>query len=141
MTTVPRADRRALAGEEGELRAQVEEVARLEELIARYPLRGIKGPVGTSQDMLDLLNGDQAKLADLERRIADHLGFAAVFTSTGQIYPRSLDYDVVTALAQAAAAPSNAISRLPVPEASMPAVGICPDGSTAGMIVSARLTL
>ncbi len=81
--------------------------ARIEELIARYPLRGIKGPVGTSQDMLDLLDGDQGRLAELEGRIADHLGFAAVFTSTGQIYPRSLDYDVVTALAQTAAAPSN----------------------------------
>ena len=31
---------------------------RLEDLIARYPLRGIKGPVGTAQDMLDLFNGD-----------------------------------------------------------------------------------
>jgi adenylosuccinate lyase len=80
---------------------------RIEELLGRYPLRGIKGPVGTSQDMLDLLGGDGAKLEELERRIADHLGFAHVMVSTGQVYPRSLDFDVVTALAQAAAAPSN----------------------------------
>ncbi|CAI9405481.1 adenylosuccinate lyase [Aestuariimicrobium sp. T2.26MG-19.2B] len=80
---------------------------RIDELIERYPARGIKGPVGTSQDMLDLLGGDEAKLADLEQRIATHLGFRQVFTSTGQVYPRSLDYDVVTALAQVAAAPSN----------------------------------
>src|SRR6476659_5728284 len=33
---------------------------RLEELVTRYPLRGIKGPVGTSQAMLDLLDGDTA---------------------------------------------------------------------------------
>ena len=39
---------------------------RLEDLIARYPLRGIKGPVGTAQDMLDLLSGDTAKLARLD---------------------------------------------------------------------------
>ena len=80
---------------------------RITELIDRYPLRGIKGPVGTSQDMLDLLDGDVDKLEELERRIADHLGFGQVLVSTGQIYPRSLDFDVVTALAQAAAAPSN----------------------------------
>jgi adenylosuccinate lyase len=80
---------------------------RIEELLARYPLRGIKGPVGTSQDMLDLLGGDGATLDELERRIADHLGFAHVLISTGQVYPRSLDLDVVTALAQVAAAPSN----------------------------------
>jgi adenylosuccinate lyase len=80
---------------------------RIEELLARYPLRGIKGPVGTSQDMLDLLAGDADKLQDLERRIADHLGFTHVLVSTGQVYPRSLDLDVVTALAQVASAPSN----------------------------------
>lgn len=81
--------------------------ARLEELIARYPLRGIKGPVGTAQDMLDLLGGDAAKLAELEGSVAEHLGFAHRFTSVGQVYPRSLDYEVVTALVQLAAAPSS----------------------------------
>ncbi|MHA6758564.1 adenylosuccinate lyase [Streptacidiphilus sp. PAMC 29251] len=80
---------------------------RLEELIARYPLRGIKGPVGTSQDMLDLLGGDQEKLADLERRVAGHLGFQQGFTSVGQVYPRSLDYDVLSALVQLAAGPGS----------------------------------
>ena len=80
---------------------------RLDELIARYPLRGIKGPVGTAQDMLDLLDGDAAKLADLEDRVAGHLGFARVLDSVGQVYPRSLDYDVVTALVQTAAGPSS----------------------------------
>ncbi|WP_440102466.1 adenylosuccinate lyase [Streptosporangium sp. H16] len=80
---------------------------RLEELIARYPLRGIKGPVGTAQDMLDLLGGDAAKLAALEDEVAAHLGFAHRLTSVGQVYPRSLDYEVVTALVQLAAAPSS----------------------------------
>jgi adenylosuccinate lyase len=75
--------------------------------VGTYPLRGIKGPVGTAQDMLDLLGGDAAKLADLEQRIARHLGFSQAFTSVGQVYPRSLDYDVVTALVQLAAAPSS----------------------------------
>ncbi|MFD8482058.1 adenylosuccinate lyase [Kitasatospora sp. NPDC059673] len=81
--------------------------ARLEELIARYPLRGVKGPVGTSQDMLDLLGGDAEKLAELERRVAGHLGFDNVFTSVGQVYPRSLDYDVVSTLVQLSAGPSS----------------------------------
>ncbi|MER7504942.1 adenylosuccinate lyase [Nonomuraea pusilla] len=80
---------------------------RLEELISRYPLRGIKGPVGTAQDMLDLLGGDRGKLAELEERVAAHLGFERRFTSVGQVYPRSLDFEVVTALVQLAAAPSS----------------------------------
>jgi len=80
---------------------------RLEDLIARYPLRGLKGPVGTSQDQLDLLGGDAEKLAELERRVASHLGFDRVLTSVGQVYPRSLDFDVVSCLVQVVAAPSN----------------------------------
>src|SRR3954471_5225310 len=80
---------------------------RVEELIARYPLRGIKGPMGTSQDMLDLLDGDESKLADLEHRVAGHLVFDRVLDSVGQVYPRSLDFDVVSALVQLVSAPSN----------------------------------
>lgn len=80
---------------------------RLEELIARYPLRGIKGPVGTAQDMLDLLGGDRSALAALEEEVAAHLGFAHRFTSVGQVYPRSLDFEAVTALVQLAAGPSS----------------------------------
>jgi len=82
-------------------------LTRLEELIARYPLRGIKGPMGTAQDMLDLLDGDAGKLASLERRVAEHLGFAHVLRSVGQVYPRSLDHEVLSALVQVAAGPSS----------------------------------
>jgi adenylosuccinate lyase len=89
-------------------------LTRLRELIDRYPLRGIKGPMGTAQDMLDLLGGDPAKLAELESRVARLLGFSAadggagnVATSVGQIYPRSLDHDALSALVQLGAAPSS----------------------------------
>ncbi len=80
---------------------------RIEELVARYPLRGIRGPVGTQQDMLELLGGDQAAVDRLERRIAAELGFTRVLGSAGQIYPRSLDLDVVAALVGAAAPLGN----------------------------------
>lgn len=80
---------------------------RLEDLLARYPLRGIKGPVGTQQDQLDVLGGDPAAVAELERRVAEHLGFARTLGSVGQVYPRSLDLDVVSALVQLAAGPAD----------------------------------
>lgn len=82
-------------------------VERLEELLGRYPLRGIKGPMGTAQDMLDLMGGKENKLASLETRIADHLGIQQVFDSVGQVYPRSLDFEVISALAQLGAGPSS----------------------------------
>ncbi len=84
---------------------------RIDELIARYPLRGIKGPVGTQQDMLDLL-GSPDGVARMEEAVAQHLGFRAALHNVGQVYPRSLDLDVVSALVQAAAGPSSLATTL-----------------------------
>ena len=81
-------------------------VQRLDNLIARYPLRGVKGPVGTSQDMLDVLGSTDA-LAELERRVVVESGATSLLTSVGQVYPRSLDYDVLTSLVQIASGPSS----------------------------------
>ena len=79
---------------------------RLASLQDRYPMRGIKGPVGTAQDSIDLL-GSSKSHQSLELEIANDLGFNRVLDSTGQIYPRSFDYDVVTTLVQLAASPSS----------------------------------
>ncbi len=108
---------------------------RLDDLIARYPLRGIKGPVGTAQDQLDLLDGDEAKLAELEQRVASHLGFDKVLTSVGQVYPRSLDYDVVTALVQLSAAPSNLATTIRL----MAGNEIVTEGFKAGQVGSSAM--
>jgi adenylosuccinate lyase len=79
---------------------------RLQSLLTRFPMRGIKGPVGTSQDSLDIV-GKYENHLDLERTIALHLGFERVLDSTGQIYPRSLDYEIASCLVQIGAAPSS----------------------------------
>jgi adenylosuccinate lyase len=86
-------------------------VERLEQLLDRYPLRGIKGPVGTQQDQLDLL-ADPAAVAALEDDVAAELGFSRVLGSVGQVYPRSLDLEVVSALVQLAAGPSSLATTL-----------------------------
>jgi adenylosuccinate lyase len=79
---------------------------RLESLQSRYPMRGIKGPVGTAQDSIDLL-GTSELHQKLEASIAAELGFGRVLDSTGQVYPRSLDYEVLTTLVQLATSPSS----------------------------------
>ena len=84
---------------------------RVGELLARYPLRGLKGPVGTRLDQLDLLGGAEA-VDELEQAVAAHLGFSRVLDSVGQVYPRSLDLDVVAALVQATSAPASATTTL-----------------------------
>lgn len=85
---------------------------RLDNLIARYPLRGIKGPVGTQQDQLDVLGGSPSAVDALEDRVASFLGFGSVLSNVGQVYPRSLDYDVVTTLFQLSSSASSFATTL-----------------------------
>ncbi|MGN6161930.1 MAG: lyase family protein, partial [Marmoricola sp.] len=110
-------------------------LARLDDLVARYPLRGIKGPMGTAQDMLDLLDGDESKLADLEQRVAAHLGFENVLTSVGQVYPRSLDFDVVSALVQIVAGPSNLATTIRL----MAGIELVTEGFKEGQVGSSAM--
>jgi adenylosuccinate lyase len=107
---------------------------RLEQLIERYPIRGIKGPVGTAQDSVDLLGSSQAH-AKLEVEIAHHLGFNRVLDSTGQIYPRSFDFDVVTALVQIAAAPSSLATSIRL----MAGAELVTEGFKAGQVGSSAM--
>ena len=60
------------------------------------PFRGIKGAVGTQQDQLDLL-GSQELCDRLDAEVAMAFGFAdKVLTNTGQVYPRSIDWQTVS---------------------------------------------
>jgi adenylosuccinate lyase len=108
---------------------------RVESLLARYPLRGIKGPMGTAADQLDLLGGDPAELAELEASVAAHLGFERVLGSVGQIYPRSLDFDVVSALVQAAAGPSSLATTIRL----MAGLELVTEGFAAGQVGSSAM--
>ena len=107
---------------------------RLTSLIERYPMRGLKGPVGTSQDSIDLL-GSFDKHSNLEQEIANHLGFNRVLDSTGQVYPRSLDYEVVTTLVQLAASPSSLATSIRL----MAGAELVTEGFKAGQVGSSAM--
>ena len=107
---------------------------RLENLISRYPIRGIKGPVGTAQDSLDLL-GSTDSHAKLEHEVAKYLGFTNVLDSTGQIYPRSFDFDVLTTLVQLAAAPSSFATSIRL----MAGAELVTEGFKAGQVGSSAM--
>ena len=79
----------------------------LERLIETYPVRGLKGAVGTQMDALSLFNGDKSKVLELEKKIIEHLGIPELCNNVGQVYPRSLDLAVVSCLNQLASAPSS----------------------------------
>ncbi|MFA6112146.1 MAG: lyase family protein, partial [Candidatus Latescibacterota bacterium] len=87
--------RLAMFGEE-----MLQAFGRLEELVDRYPLRGLKGAVGTGLDQLTLLDGDEDRLARLQERFRLHLGFQRELNAVGQVYPRSLDFEVASCLYQ-----------------------------------------
>lgn len=79
----------------------------LNDLIASYPARGLKGAVGTRLDQITLFGGDAAKAKELELRILHHLGMPEALDAVGQVYPRSLDMQVVASLVQVASGPSS----------------------------------
>lgn len=108
---------------------------RMDDLLGRYRLRGLKGPVGTQQDQLDLFLGDAGKVDELEQRVAASLGFESVMGSVGQVYPRSLDYDVVSALVQASSAPANLARTIRL----MAGHGLISEGFQAGQVGSSAM--
>jgi adenylosuccinate lyase len=104
----------------------------LKELIARLPLRGIKGPVGTSQDALAAMGKDFEKL---EKSIADQFGFENTWISVGQIYPRSVDFELVSKLLQIASAPSSMATTIRL----MAGAGLASEGFKSGQVGSSAM--
>jgi adenylosuccinate lyase len=108
---------------------------RLEELLNRYPVRGLKGAVGTQLDQLTLLGGDSNKVDQLESRVLKHLGFRASLGAVGQVYPRSLDFEVVTALHQVGAALASCATTLRL----MAGAGLLTEGFQEGQVGSSAM--
>jgi len=104
----------------------------LKELIVRLPLRGIKGPVGTSQDAFDAMGKD---FVNLEKSIADEFSFQNTWTSVGQIYPRSVDFEVLSKLLQIASAPSSMATTIFL----MAGAGLVSEGFKAGQVGSSAM--
>ena len=104
----------------------------LKELIARLPLRGIKGPVGTSQDAISAMGKD---FKTLEKSITDQFGFKNTWNSVGQIYPRSVDFEVVSKLLQIASAPSSMATTIRL----MAGSGLASEGFKAGQVGSSAM--
>ena len=78
-----------------ELLMDLDEVTyRLENL----KLLGCKGTTGTQASFLDLFEGDQEKVLELDRKIAAEMGFDKVQPVTGQTYSRKVDSAVLATL-------------------------------------------
>lgn len=67
-----------------------------------FKLRGVKGTTGTQASFMELFNGDESKIKELEKRVVNKLGYDKVYGVTGQTYPRKFDYNVLCVLSQIA---------------------------------------
>jgi adenylosuccinate lyase len=106
----------------------------LENLLERLPFRGLKGPVGTSQDALSAM-GNSKDLEKLEAELAEQFGFDNTWQSVGQIYPRSVDFEVVSRLLQIAAAPSSMATTIRL----MAGAGLVSEGFKEGQVGSSAM--
>lgn len=87
----------------------------LEFALSMLKLRGAKGTTGTQASFMELFEGDEAKVALLDKMLAEKLGFEGSYPVTGQTYTRKIDSIVVNALsgvAQSAYKFSNDIRLL-----------------------------
>jgi adenylosuccinate lyase len=106
----------------------------LENLLERLPFRGLKGPVGTSQDALNAM-GSSKELDKLEENLAKQFNFENTWNSVGQIYPRSVDFEVVSKLLQLAAAPSSMATTIRL----MAGAGLVSEGFKEGQVGSSAM--
>ncbi|MDR2513309.1 MAG: hypothetical protein LBD01_05910 [Puniceicoccales bacterium] len=79
---------------------------RLDAHLASYAARGLKGAVGTQLNQVTLFVGDATRAVELDARILAHLGIPRGLSAVGQVYPRSLDFDTLSALVVFASVPS-----------------------------------
>ncbi len=61
--------------------------------------RGVRGTTGTQASFLDLFEGDHQKVEELNRRVAERMGFERVYGVTGQTYTRKVDFAQLATLA------------------------------------------
>lgn len=83
--------------------------------LSKAKLLGSKGTTGTQASFLELFDGDHEKCKELDRKIAEKMGYKACFPVSGQTYSRKLDsqfLNVLAGIAQSASKFSNDIRLL-----------------------------
>ena len=75
----------------------------LDYVLSTMKLLGCKGTTGTQASFLELFNGDQDKIRQIDKKIATKMGFEACVPVSGQTYSRKVDTRVLNVLAGIAA--------------------------------------
>ncbi len=83
--------------------------------LSKAKLLGCKGTTGTQASFMELFSGDHEKCRELDKKIAEKMGYNTCFAVSGQTYPRKLDsqiLNVLSSVAQSAYKFSNDIRLL-----------------------------
>jgi adenylosuccinate lyase len=104
----------------------------LETLHTNYRIKGIKGAIGTGSDLRALHNENWL---EVERAVADELGIEKTLIAPSQIYPRSLDFQVVASLYQLAAPLSSIATNIRL----MAGLGLLSEGKASGQVGSSAM--
>lgn len=83
--------------------------------LSKAKLLGSKGTTGTQASFLELFDGDHQKCKELDKKIAEKMGYKSCFPVSGQTYSRKLDsqfLNVLAGISQSAAKFSNDIRLL-----------------------------
>ena len=67
------------------------DLAEIDHRLSSLLARSAKGTTGTQASFLQLFDGDHEKVRELERRIAQKIGFPGAYAVTGQTYTRKID--------------------------------------------------
>ena len=80
----------------------VMDIENIDFVIENLKLRGVKGTTGTQASFMNLFEGDEEKVKELDKMVAKKMGFSKSFGVTGQTYPRKLDSIVLNTLSEVA---------------------------------------
>ena len=80
----------------------VQDLREIENRLDTLDFRGVKGTTGTQASFLSLFDGDHSKVAELQKRVAEKMGFERVAPVTGQTYSRKQDWLIAAALSSIA---------------------------------------
>lgn len=70
----------------------------LEFQLSQMKLLGSKGTTGTQASFLELFSGDHEKVRQVDKMIAEKMGYEACYPVSGQTYPRKVDSQVLSVL-------------------------------------------
>ncbi|MBP3539723.1 MAG: adenylosuccinate lyase [Oscillospiraceae bacterium] len=74
----------------------------LDSVLGSLKFLGCRGTTGTEASFMELFDGDEAKIDEMNRRIAADFGFTGCFAVCGQTYPRKVDSRILNCLASIA---------------------------------------